>query len=265
MPKVKMGDIKSGSPNVKTLFKRAMLYRTQGWLKKQNYTNNELMEILQISENIERHKDHREFYKDLIISQNGPFNSEVFNAYKSVVFNVDALLNLITNSKGINDTDKAKWIDYTMLTSMFWFMSKFYINGKCNEVGIDIKKSPFNLRLAISLVIYKNRAMSVAASSGLFPLDYEEFMMTVLDSLTKSELYDWYVDTVSTTYRSAAVAFLLKYPNTTADMLENYFEKSNEYKLATHPNFPDELKVEIYKKTGDEQYLPKVATDIFLF
>jgi len=95
MPKVKMSDIKSGSENVKTLFKRIVGDRKLDWLKKQTYSNDELLEILDISENIEQHKDKRRFYQELIESQAGPFSQEVFIKYTRKVYHVEALMNLI--------------------------------------------------------------------------------------------------------------------------------------------------------------------------
>lgn len=129
MPKVKMSDVKSGSENVKNVFRRTMDMRTLGWFKKQKYTNDELLEIMNISISIERHKDHRYLYQRLIESQTGPFNREVFVAFRDLVFHTESLLNLIRYSEGITDADKAKWIDYAILTSSYWFIPNFFIKS----------------------------------------------------------------------------------------------------------------------------------------
>ncbi|MDZ7937343.1 MAG: hypothetical protein U5M53_03265 [Rhodoferax sp.] len=54
MAKVKMSDVKSGSKNVKSLFRTPMINRTDDFLRKYTFTNDELLEILDISQNIEK-------------------------------------------------------------------------------------------------------------------------------------------------------------------------------------------------------------------
>ena len=169
-------------------------------------------------------------------------------------------MNLLTNSEGVNDKDKAKWIVYATLTNFTWFLNKFFINGECKNYGIDIKKKPFNLTLAKSLVEYKHK-MSV----DIIPVEYRNFLFEILITFNDDELYEWYISSVSTTYKDAAVSFLRSYPNTTEKILNHYYNKTKIDALASHPNFPSEIRMEIFKRTKDEKYLPKEAQDIFLF
>lgn len=258
-----MSDVKSGSENVKEVFRRTMDMRTLGWFKKQKYTDDELLEILKISTSIERHKDHRYLYQRLIESQTGPFNRDVFIAFRDLVFHTESLLNLIRNSTGITDEDKAKWIDYAILTSSYWFIPNFFTNGECEKVGIDIKKSPFNKSYAANVVRYKHKR----TQGSDFSAKENAVLWEVLDSMTDSEKMEWYKDVVASTYENTAVSILTAYPNTPAEILEHYFNKTNLFRgeIALHKNAPLELRNELYRQTGEEKYLPQSVQDIFLF
>jgi len=260
MPKIKMSDIKSGSENVKNVFRTSMSNRTKKWLTNKVYTNNELLEILELCE-VERHNDKRFFYQNLIDSQKGPFNADVFNNYKSVLFHTSSLMNLLTNSKGVNDIDKTKWIVSAILTNSHWFLNNVFINNVCIKYGMDIKKKPFNLTMAKSMVEY-NHTLTISAVT---PVEYSDYLREILNTLSDDELYDWYISSVSKTYKDNALFLLMSYPNTTEKILRHYYEKSKMDALASHPNFPPEIRLEIFKRTKDEKYLPKEAQDIFLF
>jgi hypothetical protein len=264
MPKVKMSDVKSGSENVKTLFKRIVGDRTLTWLKKQKYSNDELLEILDISENIERHKDKRKLYQDLIESQVGPFNQEVFIKYTNKVYHVEALMNLIRNSFGITVEDKEKWIVVSMVTSSYWFTPYFFMNGECEKYGINIYKTPFNKIFASSAV----KSTGTRTELKFSPSSKERnFLWSVLDSMNDEEKMQWYIDDIARTYESKAVDILTSYPNTTPEILTDYYNRTPKQKgeIASHPNAPQEIKNEMYALTKDEKYLPEIVKDIFWF
>lgn len=258
MPKVKMSDVKSGSENVKNVFRRTMDMRTLGWFKKQKYTNDELLEILKISTSIERHRDHRYMYQRLIESQPGPFNREVFIAYRDIVFHKDALMHIITNSEGITDDDKAKWIEYALITSPYTFIDDFVITGEIKKVGIDIEKYPFNISFTDNVVRYIRKLNAIP-----------QVLFDSLDSMTDTEKMNWYVNNVAQAYESNAVSILTKYKNTTPEIIAAYYKRNSNplirSELVMHKNTPPELRMEMYEIYKDDKFLPEEVKDIFLF
>jgi hypothetical protein len=262
MPKVKMSDIKSGSEEVKKVFRRPMSSRLKP-LKNQVFTNDELIEILEISEEIEYHKEKRYFYQALIESQKGPFNFEVFDAFVDKLFHIDSMLNLLENSKGINDELRLNWLDYMMVSSTHWSVFNFFSKDAGEPYGISVKKAPFNKKYAEHLVRYADKA-----GRGNISEDYYKELHRVLDSMTETEIIDCYGNSVATTYEKRAVDFLMSYEKMPKKVLKHYWEKTtlyNKEKLALHPNIPEELREWMYQETKDEKYLPQAAKDLFLF
>lgn len=261
-----MSDIKSGSENVKNVFRRTMSRRTFTWLSKQKFSNKELVEIYELSDKIEHHSDKRHFYAQLMITQKGPFNSEVFNTYKDDIFHVDGLIALLEYSQGVSDEDKKIWIDYAILTNSYWFIPNYFSNGRSAKFGIDIKKSPFNLQFASAVVKYRHKM-----SRGAIPEEVKDLMWGVLDTMTDNEKHKWYLSDVAHTYVQSVVSLLAQYPNTPSITLEHYYNRLDEYDIinrghiATHPNSPPQLRAEMYEKTGDDKFLPQEVQDIFLF
>jgi len=260
MAKVKMGDIKSGSENVKNVFRRPMNRRFSSWLEKQSFSNDELLEILMLCENIERHNDSREFYNRLLLSQKGIFNRGVFIYFLNHIYEKDTLVHLITKSSGLREEDKLKWITNSILSAHYWFIPNFYMNDDCKSVGIDVKNAPYNIRIAKDMVRFKKRV-----TNCIFPDENNEYMLEILDTMNEDELYEWYEEVVSRTYETVALEFLKTYPRTTEKMLEHYYNKSKREILAEHPNFPPKIKIKIFEETGNEKYLPEEAKNIFLF
>lgn len=262
MAKVKMSDIKSGSENVKNLFKRSMSTRYSNWLKNIKFSSDELVEILDICENIEHHKDSREFYNLLLLSQDTTFSHEVFEKYMNVIFENDTLMHLLARSDGLTEQDKEKWINSSILSSFYWFIPNFYQNGESKKYGIDITQYPYNLTLASAMVRYRKRFNK----NCVFAEGFSDYMKTILDTLTEDQLYEWYTDVVRQTYEESAVNFLSSYPKTTERMLSDYYNNRHKNnKLAIHPNFPKDIKNKIFLETGDEKYLPTEVKDIFIF
>ncbi len=263
MPKIKISDIKSGSENVKAVFRRNMPDRTLSWLQKQTFTNAELLEILDLIEQ-ERHKDHRYFHQRLIDSQKGPFSREVFVAYRDILFHVDSLLNLIYNSKGVTDEDKARWMDYSFVTAYYWFLPNFYMNGDCKKVGIDPFKMPFNMSFAANAITYGNKLKRNMEDKE------KAYLWSVLDTLSEAEQMEWYKKAVMQTYEKTRIDLLTEYPNTSSEILRaEYGRVNNMYdmkgKVVLHPNCPPELRMEMFELTKDNKYLPQAVQDIFLF
>jgi hypothetical protein len=263
MPKVKMSDIKSGSENVKDVFRATMTGSRRKKFVKQKFTNDELLEILDISENIEYHKEKRNMYQRLIVSQSGPFNAKVFDAYLDKLFDVDALLNLLENSKGISDESKLKWLDYLMVTSTHWAVFNYFSRDAGTSFGIDVTKPPFRTNYAQHIVKYADKM-----GRGNISQDYFNELHRILDTMSEGEIIEWYNDSVTSTYEKRAVDFLMSYDKMPGKVLQHYWNKTtliNKEKLALHPNIPEELREWMYQETQDEKYLPQAAKDLFLF
>ncbi len=262
MSKVKMSDIISGSEEVKSVFKRPMINRLKS-LKKQIFTNDELLEIVDISENIENHNNKRAFYQNLILSQNGPFNNTVFGAYIDKLFHVDTLLHLINHSPDISEKNKLKWVNYLMVVATHWTVFNFFSKGSGNGVGIDVTQSPFNSVYAANIVRYVDKA-----NNGTISDAYKKELHRILDTMTEGEIYEWYVTEVAITYEKRAMEFIMSYNRIPSNAIAHYWEKttfSSKEKLALHPNCPEDLIEYVFDRTGREEYLPQAAKDIFLF
>lgn len=264
MGKVKMSDVYSGSKNVKELFKQPMVSRTERFLKSTQYTNDELLEILDISERIENHKDKRIMYQRIISSQTGPFSKAVFVEYKDKLFSSASLKNLIKYSEDINDIDKCRWITYAILTSYTTFVYDYFMNGESKEVGINPMIKPFNMQIALDMVQYSDKMKGVVVNS----YNGRNFLFELLDTFSETEQYNWYLEVVASTYANKAMTIITSYPNISSRIIEHYYNKadfSNAKILAKLDNCPIDIKMDFYEKTGDEEFLPKEAKDIFLF
>jgi len=262
MPKIKMGDIKSGSENVKAVFRKPMSYRNRSWLKKQKFSNDELIEILYLADEKERHKDYREFLQMLVMSQEGPFNLKMFKKFVNKTFHKDTLLHLVENTKGLDDEAKFSLINYSVLTAPFHFIPNFYMNGECNKYGIDVKKSPFNKAYASAQARYADSLQSKTYEIK----EYNDFLYEILDTLTEDELFDWYKTELK--HKHYKYQYILDYKNCPESLFKFVYENSdilNKKVLAKHPHCPDETKIMMYEETGDESYLPQDVQDIFVF
>jgi len=262
MAKVKMSDVKSGSEEVKKVFRRPMSSRLKP-LKNQTFTNDELLEILDISENIEYHKEKRYFYQALIQSQKGPFNNKTFGAYVDKLFGIDPLLHLLENSKGISEENKLEWLSYLMTTSTHWAVFNFFSRDAGLPYGIDVTKKPYRMQYAEKIVRYSEKM-----GRGNINSEYYTELHRILDTMSEGEIIEWYNNSIASTYEKRAVDFLMSYDKMPQKVLAHYWNKTNlpnQEILALHPNIPEELRAEMFEKTKDDKYLPQAAKDLFLF
>lgn len=262
MPKVKMSDVKSGSTSVKNLFKFPMSSRIIA-LKKFTFTNQELIEILEISEDVEYHSDKRRFYQKLIESQNGPFNTNVFNRYIDKLFNIDSLMHLIENTENLSIDDKLSWLNYMMVTSANWSVFNFFSKNMGLEYGIDVTQKPFRSIYSDLLVRY------IGGFNNSISNDYYNEVNRILDQMSESELYDWYITSMKSSYVKKVIAIIMNYPKMPSKIVVDYYEKisavDGKDELIKHPNMISEIKLKKFTETGKEEYLPQTAKDIFLF
>ncbi len=264
MPKVKMSDVKSGSTSVKNLFKLPMSSRIMA-LKKFTFTNHELIEILEISEDIEYHTDKRRFYQQLIQSQKGPFNSNVFKWYIDKLFDINSLLHLIDHAENLSIDDKLSWLNYMMVTSASWSVFNFFSKNMGLEYGIDVTQNPFRAIYSDLLVRYIQRA----DFNNSISKDYYNEVNRILDQMSESELYDWYTTSIQTLYVKKVISIIMNYPKMPSKIIVEYYEKisaaDGKDELIKHPNMISEIKLAKFAETGREEYLPQTAKDVFLF
>ncbi len=264
MPKVKMSDVKSGSISVKNLFKLPMSSRITA-LKKFTFTNRELIEILEISEDIEYHSDKRRFYQQLIQSQKGPFNSNVFKWYIDKLFDINSLLHLIDHAENLSIDDKLSWLNYMMVTSANWSVFNFFSKNMGLEYGIDVTQNPFRAIYSDLLVRYIQRA----GFNDSISKDYYNEVNRILDQMSESELYDWYTSSIQSSYVKKVISIIMNYPKMPSKIIVEYYEKisaaDGKDELIKHPNMISEIKLAKFAETGREEYLPQTAKDVFMF
>ena len=264
MPKVKMSDVKSGSISVKNLFKIPMSSRIMA-LKKFTFTNRELIEILEISEDIENHSDKRRFYQQLIQSQKGPFNSNVFKWYIDKLFDINSLLHLIDHAENLSIDDKLSWLNYMMVTSANWSVFNFFSKNMGLEYGIDVTQNPFRAIYSDLLVRYIQRA----GFNNSISKDYYNEVNRILDQMSESELYDWYITSIQSSYVKKVISIIMNYPKMPSKIIVEYYKKisaaDGKDELIKHPNMISEIKLAKFAETGREEYLPQTAKDVFLF
>ena len=264
MPKVKMSDVKSGSISVKNLFKIPMSSRITA-LKKFTFTNRELIEILEISEDIENHSDKRRFYQQLIQSQKGPFNSNVFKWYIDKLFDINSLLHLIEYTENLSIDDKLSWLNYMMVTSANWSVFNFFSKNMGLEYGIDVTQNPFRAIYSDLLVRY----IQQTGFNNSISNDYYNEVNRILDQMDESELYDWYITSMKSSYVKKVISVIMNYPKMPSKIVVDYYEKisaaDGKDELIKHPNMISEIKLKKFTETGKEEYLPQTAKDVFLF
>jgi len=262
MPKVKMGQIKY--ENVKRVFRRTLDSRTESWLSKIEFSESEMLEILDLSENVEYHRDKRYFYQRLIRSQK-KFSGKVFAAYVDKLFEADALLNLGENSEGVSEYSKIKFIDYTLVTSANWFVFNYYSKNNGNPVGLDVTAQPYNVTYANDITRYMDKS-----GRGNTPKEYFEELNRIFDTFSKNDFDVWF-DETQTLYQSKVVDIIMSYNKMPRYLIDQYFNRKNKpdydlrLRLATHPNASNDIKMWAYEETKDEIYLPSEVKDIFVF
>jgi hypothetical protein len=261
MPKVKMGQI--NSENVKSVFRLTINKRTEKFLGKFDFTEEELKEILYLSEEIEYHSDKRYFYQRLILSQK-KFTNTVFGLYIDKLFHVDAILHMGTNTNNLTEYNKELFLDYSLVTSANWFVFNFFSKNNGSPVAINVLSSPHNLIYAKNVTRYMNKG------SYSVPEQYFSELHRIFDTFTESDFNEWF-DNSRYLSEDQFAKILVSYDKMPSSIIEKYYDKSNtpsystRLLLATHPNASIEIKNWAYSKTNDTKYLPKDVQDVFVF
>ena len=237
-----------------------MVDNISAWLEKRTHTSEELLEILKISEQIQNDLDWKLFYGKLIRVQQGSFSLDVFNAYLNLIANnTDALLNLLKNTVGLTDVEKMEWVKIALVSNPNWFIPAFFKTEQALVNGIDIYKNPFNF-LIVKTIVESVSDITLA----------EGFLVSILESLTNEEFYEWYDNSgKKCQYKTCIAKILAQSKNTTTSILENYFDELDEIddkiELAKHSNFSEMLKLKLYRLTKDIKFLPQKLKNLFVF
>ena len=268
MPAVKMSDIKSGSENVKSIFRLAMSNRTIKFLETLTLNNEELLEIIDICQRIEK-KYPTSFYRDLILTQNN-FNNDVFLAFLPNLTDPEAFENLLKKSKDINDSSKKSFIDYVFENLPVWGFKKFFSQPLSKELGIDVTLKPFNIVYVSTLIARIDTIFNVA----VFTLSDEiiDEIDRIFATLTPSEIQTVYMSTNTLIKSDRLIQILLRTKNTSPNVFEYMVDKYKgsgsqdiKYKIVRNSKCPANIKLAYYQSTGDESVLPQTVQDVFLF
>lgn len=269
MPVVKMSDIKSGSENVKSIFRSSMSNRTIRFLETISLNNEELLEILDICQRIEKKTFTPAFYKRLILTQNN-FNNDVFLAFLPNLADPDAFENLLKKCKDINDSSKKRFIDYVFENLPVWGFKKFFSQPLSKELGIDVTLKPFNIVYVSTLIAHIDIIFNVA----VFTLSDEIIaeIDRIFATLTPSEIQTVYMSTNTLIKSDRLIQILLRSKNTPPNVFEYMVDKYKgsgsqdiKYKIVRSSKCPANIKLAYYQSTGDESVLPQTIQDVFLF
>lgn len=253
--------VQSNSQKVKDLFAK-QLYDKNSLELKEQYSNDELIEIFNIIKNSDI-KFPSLFLGNLINSQEGPFNQEVFTTYLSRLANSEALLHLLKVSKGLSEENLVKWLAYCLVIDGDWFMSKFISSGISSEYGINPLKSPFKLQI-----------LNTTSTYGRLSNKAKQIYFSILDTMSASEKMDWFKEYSKKWDASSSTMLIHDYENSTEEMLDYLFDylpkKTSQAlvyqkKIYKHKNSSDLLKTKLYELTGDESYLPTSISGMLLF
>jgi len=268
-----MKDVKSGSENVKNIFRVSMDKRTPDFLSKLSLSNDEIVETYRLALN-EQHRRFSFFVRMLIKSQKGPFNDDVINRFvKDIGINgiTDLLVDLIRKSDG----NISKETKYDLMRKAIHFDANsfdvFVNSGEAAKFGFDLDKEPWKRATMLDIVNGKGKTHLTKNQQKLY---------TYLDKMDENTLFAFYSESARgpMTLKHHSRAWT-EYPRTTGKIIKHFvddyilhgFRSESEplpdYLAAfvKHPNCPDNIRLDLYEKTGDESLLPEEVQDIFVF
>lgn len=258
MPKIKMSDVTSGSENVKALFRMTMENRIKSIKLRVPLSSDELLEVLSLT-NIENYSDKRLFFQQLIQKQPGPFDSNVFNNYVSILFDKNSLLELLQKTdSSVRQQSKIKWIEYIGVTAAHWFIYDFVGSSIATKCGIDAYSTPYNASIAkvlIHQILRKQHTIQPESLAELFK---------IFDSMNAVELEQLY-DEFKHIYVTVVFEVVMGYKKMPGSVIGAFFNATRplQDEIAVHPNCPPDIKKAMYEKTKDYKYLPQEMVDIF--
>lgn len=259
MTKVKPSDVKSGSGNVKKLFQIIMKNRRDKVLSKTQFTNDELLEIHDISKNVEQSSKHNDFMFSVIESQEGPFNDKIIKTFLPYSSEVTAT-KMLQRTESVSDSTKAEWA-FKIFSGATFGSALNGVKG-AKSLGIDVTREPIRAAFTQALIL-------------LGVVKYPEYKSTILeyyDTLSEDKLFDFYKITDKMPPRfsnvnSALSESLLDYQKTPEKILLDLFDHGavNTQRIAEHPNGPEIARKAMFTSTGDTKYVYGPAKNFFFF
>lgn len=258
--KVKVSDIKSKSPNVKQLFKVSIGQRRIDFLRSLTFSNDELVEIFELSEHIESHAGRFYFYSLLIKSQEGPFNDAVFSRFVNGLSREETLIKLLENTPNLSFSNKEKFLFYYPQVVGVKSLINLIESNKLKDNKIDVYDDELVFKMLDGLVR--------ASIDSTFVVG-KEFLNHVLRTQQNDKIFEWFKENVSG-YLHLVSRFLKYYEDATPEMFSHAFDQfsikeKQHFADGCGDKFPDSLKNELYNLTNDEKYLPTGIRDLFLF
>jgi|688.fasta_scaffold448616_1 hypothetical protein len=247
--------IETGTPEVEKFFSIEAKNRNISTLEKINFTNADLMEILNISEEIEHHPLSKNFYTYLIASRDDNFifsNLVFINFLKKGKLPIKTLTKLFNNTEDLSEKNKYDWLDYTTYHFPHWFPDNYDL------IQLNIFKHPFNKLVATNLIEFVSSK------------DVSKLIISIFNSLDENEFVGIFKKNLSNFKSNSELAlFLSKCENSPKDILQICYDllKRDDDKelIGTHKNCPKPIKIELFKKTQDIKFLPDHVKDMFLF
>jgi len=223
-------------------------------LKKLKFTNEDLSDILNISEEIEQHPLSETFYNIIIMSrENGfEFSNFVFMTYlEKCKLSIKALFRLFNDTPDLTDKNKFDWINYVTYHYPYWFADSY------DTLETNLFVQPLNKLIANNLMEFvKNN-------------DVSRLLIEIFQTLTDED-FDTILEKNLSYFKSPyyIAFFLAQCKNSTKKSLENTCKilKNIEDKMliGLHKNCPTAIKLELYDKTKDERLVPKTVASFFI-
>lgn len=256
--------MKTSMYKVEDILKMPIANISETILKFCYFTNDELTEIILKFEDMYLN-GKTTLYEKLIRTQQGPFNREIFNLfskyYLSEKFGVQfaiAVMLLEKTDGVLTEEDLLSWFKNAYNRAPKTFIADFIDSDLAKKHGIDAKVAPWNKKLPLALIKYGN-----VGDENI------QAVCSCVDNLSDKEKLEWYFDMIDSVHMVTKTTFMLAYENSTPEMIEDFYynrvESQHKEKLAKHKNASEEIKLEMYQKTGDDAFLPSTITDIFCF
>lgn len=255
MIKINNTTLENKTPEVELFFSIEAKNRDFSTLEKIIFTNDDLMEIFNISEEIEQHPLSENFYAYLIASRNDDFvfsNLVFINFLEKGKLPIKTLTKLFNNTQDLSEKNKYDWLNYATYHFPHWFPDNFDL------IQLNIFKQPFNELVANNLIEFISNK------------DISKFLISIFNSFNKNDFIEIFKKSLSSFKSNSDVAlFLSKCENSPEEILKMCYDllKRDDDKelIGAHKNCPEQIKVSWYEKTGDEKFMPNYLKELFVF
>ena len=221
-----------------------------------DYTNDELLEIHDVCEYVEKDGGRKLFYQRLIMGQTGTFTPAVVLTYMYKLQKLIGVMTLLDRSINMTVIDNLKFIGAVtrVLVSRPSEVPEFYQSRVLEKYGIDILTHPYNKLVLSKLTTFGPPPAELIEDHG-------GLLWEIVDTLSAKDRIKWLSPPTAPTYVS-------QYPDTPTEALDASFEiadKTVQALLAAHPNASEELRLTMFERTNDMNYLSTASANLFIF